>query len=48
MWTFIAFVSSNILWLFVGVFIGGAMSGYKELKEKEKKEDTDEVQSTES
>lgn len=38
MWAFIAFVSSNILWLLIGTFIGGAMNGYKEIKEKEKKE----------
>lgn len=53
MWAFIAFVSSNILWLLIGVFIGGAIHGYKEikdneLKDKEKEEDTDEVQSAKS
>lgn len=50
MWAFIAFVSSNILWLLIGTFIGGAMNGYKEIKEehKDKEEDTDEVQSTKS
>lgn len=47
MWAFIAFVSSNILWLFVGVFIGGAMNGYNEIKKKEKKEnDESEIPST--
>lgn len=47
MWAFIAFVCSNILWLFVGVFIGGAMNGYKEIKDKEKKEnDESEISST--
>ncbi len=44
MWAFIAFVSSNILWLLIGTFIGGAMSGIKEIKEKEQKED--EISST--
>ena len=41
MWVFLAFVSSNILWFLVGVFIGGAMNGYKEIKEKEKKENNE-------
>jgi hypothetical protein len=49
MWAFIAFVSSNILWLLVGTFIGGAMNGYKEIKEKEKKEnDEPEISNTKS
>lgn len=47
MWAFIAFVSSNILWLLIGTFIGGAVSSYKEIKEKEKKEnDESEIPST--
>jgi uncharacterized membrane protein YraQ (UPF0718 family) len=47
MWAFIAFVSSNILWLLIGVFIGGAMHGYEEIKNKEKKEnDEPEISST--
>jgi uncharacterized membrane protein YraQ (UPF0718 family) len=44
MWAFIAFVSSNILWLLIGTFIGGAMNGYKEIKQKEQKEN--EISST--
>jgi hypothetical protein len=46
MWAFIAFVSSNILWLVVGMFIGGAMNGYKEIKDKEQKDEKSEISST--
>lgn len=48
MLAFIAFVSSNLLWLLIGVFIGGAIQGCEEIKNKEKEENTDEVQSTKS
>ena len=50
MWVLIAFVSSNILWFLIGVFVGGCLTGYTKIKEehKDKEEDTDEVQSTKS
>lgn len=50
MWVFLAFVSSNILWFIIGVFVGGCLNGYTKIKQehKDKEENTDEVQSTKS
>jgi len=48
MWTFIAFISTNFVWFFIGFFTGIYIDRKMKEDEKEKKEDTDEVQSTES
>lgn len=47
MWTFIAFVSTNFVWFFIGFFTGVYIGRKMEEDEKEKKEnDESEIPST--